>query len=93
MEKPIVTIEYCTQCNWLLRAAWMGQELLTTFVDEIGELSLKPGVGGVFIVYVNKVPLFSRKEVGRFPDIKEIKQLVRDKIAPQKHLGHSDSKL
>ncbi len=93
MGKPRVTIEYCTQCNWLLRAAWMGQELLTTFVEEIGELSLKPGVGGVFIIYVNEVPLFSRKEMGRFPDIKELKQLVRDRIAPQKDLGHSESKL
>ena len=93
MGKPRVTIEYCTQCNWLLRAAWMGQELLTTFVEEIGELSLKPSVGGAFIIYVNEVPLFSRKEMGRFPDIKELKQLVRDRIAPQKHLGHSESKL
>ena len=26
--KPRVEIEYCTQCRWLLRAAWMAQELL-----------------------------------------------------------------
>ncbi|GAL65442.1 Rdx family protein [Jejuia pallidilutea] len=24
-------IIYCTQCQWLLRATWMSQELLTTF--------------------------------------------------------------
>ncbi len=30
-DKPAVTIHYCTQCNWLLRAGWMAQELLSTF--------------------------------------------------------------
>lgn len=93
MAKPKITIEYCTQCNWLLRAAWMAQELLTTFVEDVGEVSLKPGVGGVFIVSIEDKPIYNRKEAGRFPDIKELKQLVRDQIAPQKSLGHSESKL
>ena len=35
-----VEIEYCTQCRWLMRAAWMAQELLTTFEAEIGEVAL-----------------------------------------------------
>jgi selenoprotein W-related protein len=30
--------------------------------------------------------------MGRFPEIKELKQLVRDKISPGKELGHSDKK-
>ena len=46
--KPRVEIEYCTQCRWLLRAAWMAQELLTTFETEIGEVTLRPGTGGIF---------------------------------------------
>ena len=29
--KPKVTIAYCTGCNWLLRAGWLAQELLSTF--------------------------------------------------------------
>jgi selenoprotein W-related protein len=29
---------------------------------------------------------------GRFPDIKELKQLVRDVVNPEKDLGHSDKK-
>jgi selenoprotein W-related protein len=69
----------------------MAQELLTTFVEEIGELSLKPGMGGVFRVYIDEKVLFDRKEAGRFPEIKELKQIVRDQIAPSKHLGHSES--
>jgi selenoprotein W-related protein len=85
-----VEIHYCTQCHWLMRAAWMAQELLTTFEDEISELTLKPGIGGVFDVYANEQLIWSRREKGAFPDIKELKQLVRDQIAPQKALGHSD---
>ena len=87
---PRIEIEYCTQCRWLLRAAWMGQELLTTFAAEIGELALVPGTGGVFEVRVNGDTVWSRAERGRFPEMKELKQLVRDRIAPGTDLGHSD---
>jgi selenoprotein W-related protein len=87
---PRIEIEYCTQCRWLLRAAWMAQELLTTFSTDIGELALVPGSGGVFAVRIGDQPVWSRGEAGRFPEIKELKQLVRDRIAPGKDLGHSD---
>jgi selenoprotein W-related protein len=87
-----IEILYCTQCRWLLRAAWMAQELLTTFDQEIGELTLKPGTGGVFEVWVNGGLVWSRKEQGRFPEITELKQLVRDRIAPGRSLGHADRK-
>ena len=70
----------------------MSQELLTTFVEEAGEVALLPGTGGIFEVKVNDEIVFSRKEQGRFPDIKELKQLVRDKIAPEKSIGHSEKK-
>lgn len=88
--KPRVEIEYCTQCRWLLRAAWMAQELLTTFEGELGAVALVPGVGGVFEVRVDDAPVWSRRERGRFPDVKELKQLVRDVVAPGKSLGHVD---
>jgi selenoprotein W-related protein len=85
-----IEIEYCTQCRWLLRAAWMAQELLTTFEAEIGGVTLVPGTGGVFEIRVDGSLLWSRVERGRFPEIKELKQLVRDQVAPGKSLGHSD---
>ena len=87
---PRLEITYCTQCRWLLRAAWMAQELLTTFETELGEVALIPGTGGIFEVRLDDTLLFSRKEAGRFPESKELKQLVRDRIAPDRHLGHSD---
>jgi selenoprotein W-related protein len=68
----------------------MAQELLTTFEMEIGELALIPGTGGVFEIAVDGELIWSRAEQGRFPDIKELKQLVRDRIAPERDLGHSD---
>ena len=87
-----IEIVYCTQCRWLLRAAWMAQELLTTFEQEIGELTLRPGTGGIFEVRANDKIVWSRKDAGRFPEIKELKQLVRDQVAPGRDLGHSDRK-
>ncbi len=90
MKNNHIQIEYCTQCKWLLRAAWMAQELLTTFEQELDEVSLVPGTGGIFEVRTEDKVLWSRKEKGRFPDIKELKQIVRDNIAPDKDLGHTD---
>lgn len=88
--KHHVEIEYCTQCRWLLRAAWLAQELLMTFESDIGGVSLVPGSGGIFEVRLDGDTLFSRKQTGRFPESKELKQLVRDRIDPQRSLGHSD---
>ena len=69
-EGPRVEIEYCTQCRWLLRAAWMAQELLTTFEAELGEVALVPGKGGVFEVRAGGTSVWSRHERNRFPEIK-----------------------
>ncbi len=92
MTKPYVEIEYCSQCGFLLRSAWMAQELLTTFVDELGGVTLKPGSGGIYEVRVDGVLLWSKKQEGRYPEAKELKQRLRDHIAPDKDLGHSDRK-
>ncbi|HZT37530.1 MAG TPA: SelT/SelW/SelH family protein [Bryobacteraceae bacterium] len=89
-DRPRIEIEYCTQCRWLLRAAWMAQELLTTFESEIREVALVPGSGGVFEIRVDGAVIWSRADQRRFPEIKELKQLVRDRVAPSKDLGHSD---
>jgi selenoprotein W-related protein len=90
MNKHHVEIEYCTQCRWLLRAAWLAQELLTTFQSDLKAVSLMPGTGGIFEVRLNGAVLFSRKDTGRFPESKELKQLIRDQIDPERDLGHSD---
>ncbi len=89
--KPTITIEYCPKCHWLLRAAYMAQELLTTFEDDLYGITLQPSeIAGRYSIRVNDVVLFDRKQQGRFPEIKELKQLVRDTVNPDKNLGHSD---
>lgn len=90
MTKPVVSITYCTQCRWLLRAGWTAQELLVTFEDELGGVTLCPGTGGVFEVTVDDAVVWSRKVEGRFPELKELKQRIRDVVAPERPLGHSD---
>ena len=88
--KPRITITYCRQCQWLLRAAWMAQELLSTFAEDLGEVALQPGTGGVFLIEYEGKVVWDRKREGGFPDIKTLKQLVRDRLDPGRDLGHID---
>jgi selenoprotein W-related protein len=89
---PNIEITYCRLCGWGLRAGWMAQELLSTFADELGSVTLTPDTtGGVFEVRVDGATVWSRKEAGRFPEITELKRLVRDRIAPGRPLGHVDT--
>lgn len=88
--KPIIRITYCTQCNWLLRSAWMAQELLSTFSLELGEVTLQPGTGGIFEIHLDGALVWERKRDGGFPDIRQLKQIVRDRIDPDRDLGHLD---
>jgi selenoprotein W-related protein len=91
--EPHIEICYCRLCNWGLRASWMAQEILTTFAEEIGSVTLTPDQsGGRYDIYLNEEMIWSRRSKGRFPDIKELKQLIRDRIAPERSLGHSDNK-
>lgn len=91
--KPIITIEYCPKCNWMMRAAYMAQELLTTFTDDVYGVTLHPSeISGKYSISVDSIVLFDRKEQSRFPEIKELKQLVRDHVNPGKSLGHSDNR-
>lgn len=98
---PRITITYCTQCRWLLRAAYFAQELLSTFGTTLGEVALRPTTGGVFTVemqpsgaaaFMSPAPmlLWDRKAEGGFPDTKVLKQRVRDVVQPERDLGHSD---
>jgi len=91
---PRVAVEYCTQCRWLLRAAWVAQELLQTFRTRVGEVALVPGTDGVFRVTLDAGNgpelLCDRKVDGGFPEIPDLKRRVRDAVAPDLSLGHTD---
>ena len=68
----------------------MAQELLVTFDGEIAEVALRPGAEGIFEITLDDETIWSRADTGRFPELKELKQLVRDRVAPERALGHSD---
>lgn len=71
----------------------MAQELLTTFLDDVYGITLQPSeISGRYTIYVDNELVFEpRKREGKV-QIKELKQLVRNKVNPEKFLGHSDSK-
>ncbi|KAI0166260.1 Rdx family-domain-containing protein [Xylariaceae sp. FL1272] len=104
-QLPRVTIRFCTQCKWMLRAAYFAQELLSTFSTALGEVALQPATGGIFVVEIFYSPtpssdetpvtpqsrvLWDRKVDGGFPETKELKRRVRDVIEPGRNLGHVD---
>ncbi len=91
-NKPVATIEYCPKCGWLLRSSWLAQELLTTFSDELGGVLLQPSqASGRFQVSVGDGLIWCRTRDGGFPQAAELKRRVRDRVAPERQLGHSDA--
>ncbi len=91
-----VRIDYCSRCRFLPRAAWLAQELLTTFAEELAEVTLAPGDGGVFQVRVGTTDsgdselVACRVRDGGFPELAELKRRIRDRVAPGRELGHSE---
>lgn len=88
--RPAISFTYCTQCNWMLRTAWMAQELLQSFGQDIGSVTLVPGTGGIFEITLDGELIWERKRDGGFPDSKVLKQMVRDRVWPDRDLGHVD---
>src|SRR5258708_26975605 len=83
--KPTITIEYCPQCGWLLRAAYMAQELLTTLAVHLHPVSLQPAtLARTYIISIDGELLFDRRRVPRFHQVKELRQRIPHKVSPQK---------
>ena len=93
MEKPLIEIEYCTKCRWMLRASWMAQELLSTFSEEIKGVTLIPSnISGIFEIRCGRDVIWERGKKKGMPDIKDLKRKMWDVVAPEKDLGHIDKK-
>ena len=88
MTAPRIEITYCTRCKFLLRAAWLAQELLTTFESELSEVALRPGSGGIFEVRLLGEVIASNENGAPMPDAGDVKRLLRDRIAPGRRIGH-----
>lgn len=91
-QAPTITITYCSQCNWMLRAAWMAQELLNTFSTDLAQVTLVPASGGIYQIQVNDELIWDRKTDGGFPDAADIKRRVRALCFPDRDLGHNEKK-
>ncbi|GEK10730.1 SelT/SelW/SelH family protein [Pseudoalteromonas sp. McH1-7] len=90
MNKPTITIHYCVLCQWMLRATWLAQELLSTFSDDLQQVALVPASKGVFEIYYDNTLIWCRKADGGFPEAKILKRKVRDLLDPSRDLGHVD---
>ncbi len=86
---PSVTVEYCTVCNFLGRAAWLAQEILATHKDELAGVTLVPGRGGIFEVRIDGNVVFSHREAGRFPEPREIRDAIRGALGQEPTPRHS----
>ncbi|MCH7998434.1 MAG: SelT/SelW/SelH family protein [Chloroflexi bacterium] len=88
MTSPRIEIHYCTRCRFMLRAAYLAQELLTSFEKELGEVALVPGSGGIFEVRLDGETLATNRETKVMPEAGEVKRLLRDRISPGRTIGH-----
>ena len=88
MAAPRIEITYCTKCRFLLRAAWMAEELLTTFGEDLGEVAIVPGGGGIFEVTLGGEVIATNRETKQMPDPADVKRAVRYRIAPDRKIGH-----
>ncbi len=88
MASPRIEIHYCTQCRFMLRAAYLAQELLSSFEKELGEVALVPSSGGIFEVKLDGETLATNRETKVMPEAGEVKRLLRDRIAPERTIGH-----
>jgi len=108
LPTPRIVIEFCDRCRWLHRATWTQTELFLTFPPPIVQsISLvprnSPETAGRFRVWLlaeetavgeggKSELLWDRKTQGGFPELKDLKQRVRDRVQPNLALGHSDKK-
>jgi selenoprotein W-related protein len=88
MTAARLEIRYCTKCRFLLRAAWLAQELLTTFEAELKEVALQPDSGGIFEIALDGEIIATNRDTKRMPEPSKVKRLVRDRIAPGRAIGH-----
>ncbi|TDL29309.1 hypothetical protein BD410DRAFT_779680 [Rickenella mellea] len=99
LPTPSIVVEFCDRCRWLHRATWTATELFLTFPPPaLKSIQIMPlnsdetsGRFRVWLVSQDKPALlWDRKIEGGFPELKVLKQRIRDKVQPEKSLGHSD---
>ncbi|KAN0097704.1 Rdx family domain containing protein [Tylopilus felleus] len=102
LPHPRVVIEFCDRLRISVAATWVSTELLLTFPPPaLRAVSVTPltseDTAGRFRVWLetgdgSPILIWDRKVNGGFPELKVLKQRIRDHIQPGKSLGHSDRK-
>lgn len=80
MMKKNIIIEYCTAWGYLPRAVALTDNLLGEHKNKIAELKIIPSSDGVFEITIGDKLIFSKKELGRFPEENEIEEIVKKQI-------------
>lgn len=78
--KKMISIEYCTSWGYISRAVALSEKLLSTYKNNLEMIQIIPSTGGVFEVKLDNELLFSKKELGRFPEDNEVEMIVLDKM-------------
>jgi selenoprotein W-related protein len=77
-----VTIEYCVPCGLLDTALDTERALLEAFGQDIDEVRLQPGHGGVFKIHADGETVFDKDENGAELVLPDIKDAVRERDQP-----------
>lgn len=78
--KPVLSIEFCTSWGYDQKAVVALAVLVRLFKNDFSEFKVIPSSGGVFEVRFGDKLLFSKKELGRFPEQDEIIELVKKEV-------------
>lgn len=86
ISSPNVSISYCTSCRWLLRAAWLAQELVSAAAEDIASITLipirPPSNDGVFVLSLDGQDVWDRAKQGGFPEVTDLIQALKSRTPP-----------
>lgn len=78
-KNPAVRIDFCFECGYTRRANKLAGDVMEEFGDFLpGGVAIVPGEHEGFDVWVDDRLLFSRKQLGRFPNEREIEDQLID---------------
>lgn len=78
--KKNISIEYCTSWGYLGRVVALSRSILNEHKLKIGDLRIIPSLGGVFEVIVDGELVFSKTDLGRFPEKGEVEEIIKNII-------------
>ncbi len=78
--KPIIFIEYCTSWGYVDKAVGLAANILKMHKNDLTSVNIIPSSGGVFEVSLDEDKIFSKLELGRFPEHLEIEKVLSQEL-------------